>query len=91
MPVFLQKNDLDVDDLSGWDQVRVALQRVEEARRSGQDAKVEITNSNDGTTLRITLRSIEELEQYFNSHLRCLVLQGADEDSSMVSGRIIFC
>jgi hypothetical protein len=75
--------------LVGWSEVRTALRRVEMLRKGGLDARVEIINSMGNTTLRLTLRSEYELEEYFNSHLRRLILNGLIEDTSCVSGRVI--
>ncbi|MGY5872689.1 MAG: hypothetical protein RTV72_10620 [Candidatus Thorarchaeota archaeon] len=80
--------DLDGHNLSGWEEIRSALEHVEVIRRNGKKAKVEIENSNADTKLKITLRSTEELDEYFNSHLRQLILQGQTEDTTVVTGRI---
>ncbi len=87
--MFLQNDSIDEHYLTSWEEIRLALERVEKIRKQGHDAKVEITNSNADTTLRITLHSIDELEQYLQSHLRRLILHGADEDLSSVFGKII--
>ena len=87
--MFQRIENVDEQYLSGWRDVRAALERVEKIRQTGQDARVEVINAVANTTLRITLRSTRELDEYFNSHLRQLVLNGLTEDSSCVSGRII--
>jgi len=87
--MFQRIENVDEQYLSGWKDVRIALERVEKMRQAGKDARVEIINSVANTTLRITLRSIKELDEYFNSHLRRLIIDGLIEDSSCVSGRII--
>ena len=89
LPVFQKIENADEQYLSGWEDVRAALQQVEKIRQTGQDARVEVINAVANTTLRITLRSTKELDEYFNSHLRRLILDGLTEDSSCVSGRII--
>lgn len=81
--------NVDEEYLVGWNEIRVALRRVEKLRREGKDARVEVINSMGNTTLRVTLRSERELEEYFNSHLRRLILNGLAEDRSCVSGRIL--
>ncbi len=86
--VLHQFENLDGHYLEGWEEIRSALEHVETIRRSGRNAKVEIENSNADTKLKITLRSIDELDEYFNSHLRQLILQGLNEDTSVVIGRI---
>ncbi|MFW9958473.1 MAG: hypothetical protein ACFFCT_10405 [Candidatus Odinarchaeota archaeon] len=87
--MFQNFEKIDEQYLSGWKDVRMALERVEKMRQAGQDARVEIINSLANTTLRITLRSTKELDEYFNSHLRRLIIDGLIEDSSCVSGRIV--
>ncbi|TFG28117.1 hypothetical protein EU527_17700 [Candidatus Thorarchaeota archaeon] len=80
---------IDVHYVEGWEEIRAALAQVEKARQKGQDAKIEITNSNVDTILKITLRSIDELDKYFKSTLRQMILKGANEDTSTVIGKII--
>jgi hypothetical protein len=87
--VFHQVEILDGHYLKGWEEIRSALEHVEALRRNGRKAKVEIENSNADTKLTMTLRSTQELDAYFKSHLRKLILQGMDEDNSIVTGR--FC
>jgi len=86
--VLHQLENLDGHYLEGWEEIRSALEHVEVIRRNGKKAKVEIENSNADTKLKITLRSTEELDEYFNSHLRQLILQGLSEDTTIVIGRI---
>jgi hypothetical protein len=81
--------NVDEPFLSGWNEVRTALEQVERIRQTGKDARLEIINSVANTTLRITLRSTKELDEYFNSHLRRLILDGLMEDTSCVSGKIV--
>lgn len=88
-PVFQKITNADEQHLSGWKDVRAALEQVEKIRQTGQDARVEVINAVANTTLRITLRSTKELDEYFKSHLRRLILDGLTEDSSCVSGRVI--
>ena len=87
--VFYQLENLDGHYLEGWEEIRSALEHVEAIRRNGKEAKVVIENSNAGTKLKMTLRSTEELDSYFKSHLRRLILQGMLEDTSIVTGRIL--
>jgi len=89
LSILLQNDSAGSEYLIGWDEIRYALKRVEDARQQGQDAKIEITNANKDTILRITLRSVDELERYFKSDLRRLILGGRKEDSSSVWGKII--
>ncbi|TFG98190.1 hypothetical protein E4H12_06750 [Candidatus Thorarchaeota archaeon] len=86
--MFHQLENLDGHYLEGWEEIRSALEHVEVIRRNGRKAKVEIENSNADTKLKITLRSTDELDAYFNSHLRQIILQGLNEDTTVVTGRI---
>jgi len=86
--LFYQLENLDGHYLEGWEEIRSALEHVEAIRRNGKNAKVVIENSNADTKLKMTLRSTDELDSYFNSHLRKLILQGMIEDTSIVTGRI---
>ena len=87
--MFYQIENLDGHYLEGWEEIRSALEHVEAIRRNGREAKVVIENSNADTKLKMTLRSTEELDSYFKSHLRRLILQGMLEDTSIVTGRIL--
>jgi hypothetical protein len=87
--LFQNIENTDEQYLSGWKNVRTALEQVEKMRQQGRDARLEVINSVSNTTLRITLRSTKELDEYLNSHLRRLIIDGLVEDSSCVSGRII--
>jgi hypothetical protein len=86
--MFQRIEDLDGHYLEGWEEIRTALEHVEAIRRNGIPAKVEIENANADTKLKITLRSTDELDEYFNSHLRMLILQGQLEDTMTVKGII---
>ena len=86
--MFYQLENLDGHYLEGWEEIRSALEHVEAIRRNGRNAKVVIENSNTDTKLKMTLRSTDELDSYFKSHLRKLILQGMLEDTSIVTGRI---
>ncbi len=87
--VFHEIEILDGHYLEGWEEIRNALEHVEAIRRKGLNAKVEVENSTADTKLKVTLRSTEELDAYFNSHLRQLILQGMTDDTSKVIGRIL--
>lgn len=53
-------------ELSGWEQIRKALEEVEELRKEGFDARVEIIDCRDPSHLRVTLRSFKELRDYIS-------------------------
>lgn len=86
--MFQHIEDLDGHNLIGWEEIRSALERIEAIRRNGSEAKVEIENSNADTKLKFTLRSTDELDEYFKSHLRQLILQGLIDDTTVATGRI---
>jgi hypothetical protein len=87
--MFHNIENMDEQVLSGWEELRIALDKVEEIRQTGKDARLEVINSIENTTLRITLRSKIELDEYLNSHLRRLILGSSAEDFSCVKGKII--
>ena len=86
--MFQHIENLDGHYLIGWEEIRSALEHVEAIRGNGQEAKISVENSNADTKLRFTLRSIDELEEYFKSHLHQLILQGLFDNTTIVTGRI---
>ncbi|TFH06176.1 MAG: hypothetical protein E4H14_11330 [Candidatus Thorarchaeota archaeon] len=53
-------------ELSGWEEIRKALVEVEELRKQGLDARVEIIDCRDSSGLRVTIRSFKELQEYIS-------------------------
>ncbi len=63
-------------ELSGWDEIRKALEEVEELRKQGIDARVEVEDSRDSSGLRVTLRSFKELQEYINYRFSRMIITG---------------
>jgi hypothetical protein len=64
-----QSADLSKLELSGWEEIRKALEEVEELRKQGLDARIEIIDTNDDSGLCMTLRSFRDLQQYLSHRL----------------------
>jgi len=61
-----QSTDIVDLELSGWEDIRKALGEVEELRKQGLDARVEIVDCSDPSHLRVSLRSFRELQNYIS-------------------------
>ena len=65
--------------LTVWEDIRKALSIVEELRKqqSHSNARVEVyQNSADKVSLKVTFRSVQELDEYLNSRFRRMLLEG---------------
>lgn len=71
-----QSADLTELGLSGWDEIRKALEEVEELRKQGLDARVEIVDIRDTSGLRVTLRSFKELQEYISHRFSKMLMTG---------------
>ena len=71
-----QSTDLAELELSGWDEIRKALEDVEDLRRKGVDARVEVVDCRDPSGLRIVLRSFKELQEYISHRFSRMLLNG---------------
>jgi len=71
-----QSADLSELELSGWEEIRKALEEVEELRKQGLDARVEIVDSSDSFGLRMTLRSFKELQEYISHRFSKMLMTG---------------
>ena len=65
-------------ELTGLDEIRVALKGVEELRREGVDARVEILPGEDGSGLGIPLRSFKDLQEFITERYSRMLVTGAD-------------
>ncbi|MHA1135174.1 MAG: hypothetical protein ACTSSE_01665 [Candidatus Thorarchaeota archaeon] len=63
-------------ELSGWDEIRKALEEVEELRKQGFDARVEVEDSGNSSGLRVTLRSFKELREYISYRFSKMLMTG---------------
>ena len=71
-----QSADLTELELSGWEEIRKALEEVERLRMQGFDARVEIVDSSDSSGLRVTLRSFKELQEYISYRFSRMLMTG---------------
>ena len=71
-----QSTDLAELELTGWEDIRKALEEVEELRKRGLDARVEIVDCGDPTGIRVTLRSFKELQEYISHRFSKMLMNG---------------
>ena len=68
--------------LTVWEDIRNALAIVEELRKqqSHSNARVEVyQHSADKVSLKVTFRSVRELDEYLNSRFRRMLLEGVGD------------
>lgn len=65
-------------ELTGLDEIRVALKDVEELRQKGIDARVEIIESEDDSGLRVSLRSFRELQEFITRRYSKMLTDGVN-------------
>jgi len=63
-------------ELTGLDEIRVALKEVEKLRQNGIDARVEILDCDDDSNLRATLRSFRELQEFITQRYSRMLTDG---------------
>ncbi|MFW9957610.1 MAG: hypothetical protein ACFFCT_06030 [Candidatus Odinarchaeota archaeon] len=63
-------------ELIGLDEIRVALKEVEKLRQNGIDARVEILDCDDDSSLRVTLRSFSELQEFITQRYSRMLTDG---------------
>ena len=88
--IFLNKT------LTVWEDIRNALAIVEELRKrpSHNNARLEVyQHSEDKVSLKVTFRSVRELDEYLNSRFRRMLLEGVGdslriEDLERVSSEV---
>ncbi len=71
-----QSTELTELDLSGWQEIREALEEVEELRKRGLDARVEIVDLSDTSGIRVSLRSFNELQEYISHRFSKMLMTG---------------
>ncbi len=71
-----QSADVTELELSGWEEIRKALEEVEAIRKQGLDARVEIIDCRDTSGLRVTLRSFKELQEYISHRFSKMLMTG---------------
>ena len=63
--------------LTGWEEIRHALARIEELRRSGNgSARIDVTDQSTRSSVSVSLRTVAELEEYMKTRLRFTLLDG---------------
>ncbi len=68
--------------LTVWEDIRNALAIVEELRKqqTQSNARVEVyQHSEDKVSLKVTFRSVRELDEYLNSRFRRMLLEGVGD------------
>jgi hypothetical protein len=73
--IFLDKT------LTVWEDIRNALAIVEELRKqqSHSNARVEMYQLSENSSLKVTFKSVRELDEYLNSRFRRMPLEGAGD------------
>lgn len=71
-----QSTELAELELSGWAEIRKALEEVEELRKNGRNAHVEVVDCSDPTGVRVTLRSFKELQEYISYRFSRMLMTG---------------
>lgn len=63
--------------LTGWEEIRDTLSRIEELRRSGNgSAIVEVVDRSTESSVNVAFRTVAELDEYLKSNLRYSPLDG---------------
>lgn len=77
--VVLDQNlHLTESELAGLDEIRVALKGVEELRREGIDARVEILSSGEDSSPEAFLRSFRDLQEFITERYSRMLVTGVD-------------
>jgi len=75
-----ETTDLQGKTLSGWEEIRDALLAVENLRRQGfVEARVEAYEYQDDISVKVTFRSVKELEQHLDSRMRRTLFEGVSD------------
>jgi len=64
--------------LTGLDEIRIALKEVEELKRKGIDARVEILDDENGLGICATLRSFRELQEFITQRYSRMLTEGVN-------------
>ena len=76
--VLDQSLHLAESELTGLDEIRVALKGVEELRREGIDARVEILDSEEDSRPGVPLRSFKDLQEFITQRYSRMLVTGVD-------------
>jgi hypothetical protein len=73
-----QSSKLVGSELTGLDEIRIALKHVEELKLEGIDAWIEVLDGGEGSHLRVNLRSFKELQEYISHRYSRLLVNAVD-------------
>lgn len=73
-----QSSKIMESELTGLDEIRVALKRVEELRLEGIDARIEVLIDEESSHLTVTLRSFKDLQEYITRRYSRLLVNAVD-------------
>jgi hypothetical protein len=67
--------------LVGWEEIRQALEFVEEHRKHGTHShvRIEVYEYSESSNLRVTFRTVSELDEYLQSRFRSMLLKGVGD------------
>lgn len=73
-----QSSILKEAELTGLDEIRVALKDLEELKRKGLDARIEILDNEGGSGICATLRSFRELQEFITQRYSRMLTEGVN-------------
>jgi hypothetical protein len=67
--------------LVGWEEIRQALEFVEEHRKHGihSHVRIEVYEYGENSNLKVTFRTVSELDEYLHSRFRGMLLKGVGD------------
>jgi hypothetical protein len=65
-------------ELTGLDEIRVALKRVEELKLEGIDARIEVLVDEESSHPKVTLQSFKDLQEYITHRYSRLLVNAVD-------------
>ena len=67
--------------LVGWEEIRQALEFVEEHRKHGihSHVRIEVHEYSENSNLKVTFRTVSELDEYLHSRFRGMLLKGVGD------------
>lgn len=82
--IFYSELQLVFPALTGWEEIRQALQFVEELRNTQEhtDARVEVYEHSGDSSLKVSFRTLQELDDYLRSRFRRMLLRDESEGAS---------
>lgn len=71
-----QKTDLAEYELCGWEEIREAMEYVEELRGKSIDARIEVMDEDCNSCTRVILHSFDELQEFISYRFSRLLVSG---------------